>query len=258
MRILVPIKRVTVLSEDFELEDGVVDPADLEPELNDWDRFSVQAAVDLAAGDGDEIVVVTVGDDDAEEELRSCMALGAHRGIRAWSDALAAGDPLAVARVLAAVVEREQPDLVLCGAQSSDSAHGATGIALAGFADLTHVAVVRHVERDGAGLLVHRELEGGVVERLAVDLPALLTVQTGINEPGYATLRQIKQANQLPLDVLDLDDLGLDAAELAATAGVESTTLAAPERLATAQMLDGSAEEIAGRIAAILREEAQR
>ena len=136
--------------------------------------------------------------------MRACLAKGADRALRVWDDALEGADPLAVARVLAAVVERESPDLVLCGVQSSDAVKGATGVALAAHLGLPRVAVVKALDYDaGSGsATVERELEGGLIELLRVRLPALLTIQTGINEPRYANLRAIKQAKEKPLEVL--------------------------------------------------------
>ena len=133
--------------------------------------------------------MVSVGGEEAEEGLRACLAKGADRAVRIWDDALEGADPLAVARVLAPAVERESPDLVLCGVQSSDGVYSATGVALAEHLGLPRVAVVKALDYDaGAGTAaVERELEGGLVELLRVRLPALLTIQTGINEPRYAT-----------------------------------------------------------------------
>src|SRR5579859_4142236 len=171
MKIVVPIKAVAALDDEFELtgDAAAVDPDYLEWDLNEWDSFSVEAALELrdAAGEG-EVVAVTVGDEDAEDALLSCLAKGADRGVRIWDDALDGADPMAVARVLAAAVARESPDLVLCGVQSSDAVNGATGIALAGLLDLAHVAVVKRIERDGDALTVERELEGGLIEVVRV------------------------------------------------------------------------------------------
>src|ERR671914_274440 len=184
MKVVVPVKEVAVLDEEFELlEDRPgVDPDAIEWDLNEWDNFSVEEALQLreAAGEG-EVVVISVGGEEAEEGLRACLAKGADRAVRIWDGALEGADPLAVARVLAAAVERESPDLVL-----------------------PRVAVVNALDYDaGAGAAtVERELEGGLVELLRVRLPALLTIQTGINEPRYATLRAIKQAKEKPLDVV--------------------------------------------------------
>ena len=255
MRVLVPVKQVARLDEDFELRDGDVDPDGLEWELNEWDTFSLEAALQVreAAGEG-EVVAVTVGDEEAEAGLLKCLAMGADRGLRIWEDALAGADALAVARVLAAVVERESPDLVLCGVQSSDAVNGATGIALAGHIGMAHVAVVKRIELDGTTATVERELEGGLVEVLRISTPALLTIQTGINEPRYATLRAIKQAREKPLEVQTAAALGIDGGILASASGARRRRLAAPAAGRGAEMLNGSTAEVAERIAELVRE----
>ena len=256
MKIVVPVKQVAALDDEFELlDDGGVDPDFVEWELNEWDTFSLEAAQQIGEAAGDaEIVVVSVGDEEAEEGLLACLAKGADRGVRVWDDALEGADALAVARVLAAAVERENPDLVLCGVQSSDAVNGATGVALAAHLDLPHVAVVKGLEVSDGTVTVDRELEGGLVEVLRVELPALLTIQTGINEPRYATLRAIKQARDKPLDVIGLDDLGLDDDAVAAAAGARVRRLGHHEKGEGAEMLSGSPDEIAARIAEIVRE----
>jgi electron transfer flavoprotein beta subunit len=257
MKIVVPVKQVAALDDEFELADDgrAVDPDFIEWDLNEWDTFSVEAALQLreAAGEG-EVVVVTVGDEEAEEGLLACLARGADRAIRIWDSGLEGADALAVARVLAPAVSRESPDLVLCGVQSSDAVNGATGVALAGLLDLPHVAVVKGLSYADGTATVERELEGGLIEVLRVRLPALLTIQTGINEPRYATLRAIKQAREKPLDEIGLDDLGLDAGEVAGAAGSRLRRLAHPEKGEGAEMLNGSPESVAARIAEIVKE----
>src|SRR6202451_2641792 len=149
MKIVVAVKQVAALDDEFELlDDGSgVDPDFFEFDLNEWDAFSLEVALELreAADDG-EVVVVTVGDQESEEALLSCLAKGADRAVRVSSDGLATDDPLTVARVLAAAVERESADLVLCGVQSSDAVNGATGVALAGYLDLPHGAVGKSLD----------------------------------------------------------------------------------------------------------------
>ena len=259
MKIVVAVKSVATLDDEFELtgDASAVDPDFLEWDLNEWDGFSLEAALELREAQGEgEVVALTVGARDAEEALLSCLARGADRGVRIWDEALEGADALAVATVLAAAVEREAPDLVLCGVQSSDAVNGATGIALAGLLDLAHVAVVRRLDYDSATgtATVERELEGGLVELLSVRLPALLTIQTGINQPRYATLRAIKQAREKPMAVDDLAALGLSEADLAAVAGSRRRELAVPDRGAGAEMLGGSVEEMAARIADLVKE----
>jgi electron transfer flavoprotein beta subunit len=253
----VPVKQVALLDDEFELLDGGsgVDPDRLEWDLNEWDSFSLEAAVQLreAAGDG-EVIAISVGDEEAQDGLLSALAKGADRAVRIWDDALQEADALAVARVLAAAVGPESPDLILCGVQSSDAVNSATGIALAGYLGLPHVAVVKKIELDGEAATVERELEGGLVELVRIALPALLTIQTGINEPRYATLRAIKQAREKPLEVRSLADVGLDADAVSSAAGAHRRRLAHPEKGEGAEMLGGSTAEIAARIAAIVKE----
>jgi electron transfer flavoprotein beta subunit len=257
VKIVVPVKEVAVLDEEFELlEDRPgVDPDAIEWDLNEWDDFSVEEALQLreAGGDG-EVVVISVGGEEAEEGLRACLAKGADRAVRIWDDALEAADPLAVARVLAAAVGRESPDLVLCGVQSSDGVHSATGVALAEHLGLPRVAVVKALEHEGGALTVERELEGGLVELLRLRPPALLTIQTGINEPRYATLRAIKQAKEKPLDVVGLGDLGLEAGAVEAAAGSRVRSMSHPDTGEGAEMLNGSPAEVASRIADIVKD----
>jgi electron transfer flavoprotein beta subunit len=259
VKVVVAVKAVATLDDEVDLVDDetAVDPDGLEWDVNEWDTFSLEEALTLrdAAGDG-EVVVVTVGDDEAEESLLACLAKGADRAVRIWDDTLAGADPLAVARVLAAGIERESPDLVLCGVQSSDAVNGATGVATAAHLGLPHVAVVKGLDYDAAAgvATVERELEGGLVEVLRVRVPALLTIQTGINAPRYATLRAIKQARDKPLDELGLSDLGLDDGALDASRGSRTRRLRHPEKGAGAQMLDGSPAEVAARIADIVKE----
>ena len=257
MKVVVAVKAVAALDDEAELVDGdtAVDPDGLEWDLNEWDAFSLEEALTLrdAAGDG-EVVALTVGDEEAQDSLLACLAKGADRAVRIWDDALEGADPLAVARVLAAAIEPEAPDLVLCGVQSSDAVNGATGVAVAAHLGLPHVAVVKRLELEAGVATVERELEGGLVEVLRIRLPALMTIQTGINEPRYATLRAIKQARDKPLSELGLDDVGLDAARVGAAAGARLRRLRHPEKGEGAEMLDGSPEDVAARIADIVKE----
>ena len=140
--------------------------------------------------------------------------------------------------------------------QSSDAVNGATGVALAGYLELPHVAVVKDLEYAAAEstATVRRELEGGLVEVLRVRTPALLTIQTGINQPRYANLRAIKQAREKPMEVSTPEQLGLDAGEMAAAAGSRRRDLRPPERGEGAEMLQGSPDQVAARIVEIVRD----
>jgi electron transfer flavoprotein beta subunit len=271
LKILVPVKQVARLREDFAplaagASDGAVAPgADaLQWVANEWDAVSLEVALtlrDRAADEGVagvEVVAVTVGDERGEPALRAALAMGAERAIRVWDEALdVASDganPLSVARLLAAVAAAESPQLILCGAQSADMANAATGVALAGLLDLAHVAVASAIERDGELLTVQRELEDGAVELLRISMPALLTVQTGANSPRRPNLRAIKQARTAAVSVLGLAELGLEAGALSAAAGARTTGLYARPAANGATPLEGSPAEIGARIAAIVGE----
>jgi electron transfer flavoprotein beta subunit len=251
MRVVACVKHVSVLGDEVEFSaDGRdVDADYLDRALNEWDACAAEEALRIreAVGEG-EVIVVTVGDEEAEAALRRCLAMGADRALRVRSEGLDSLDPFTVARALAGAIGPENADLVLTGVQSSDSVQAATGTALAELLDRPSVAVVTHAEYDHQArrATVHRELEGGLVDVVEVDTPALLTIQTGINEPRYASLRAIKQAEQQEIAVLDPGDGGIPAYRV--------RRMFAPTRSAGAEMLDGEPAEIARRIAELVRE----
>ena len=159
------MKQVAVLGDEVEFteDERDVDPDYLDFALNEWDTYATEEALRLveAAGSG-EVVVVSVGDEDAEDAMRRCLAMGADRGIRVEAEGRL--DPIQVARALAEVVQGESADLVFAGVQSSDSVQAATGVALAGLLDMPSVAVVTKIELGDGKATVNRELEGGLVE----------------------------------------------------------------------------------------------
>jgi electron transfer flavoprotein beta subunit len=188
-------------------------------------------------------VVVTVGDEEADGALRRCLAMGADRAIRVVG---APVDPVSTARALAGVVAAESADLVLTGVQSSDSVQGSTGTALAELVGLPRVAVVTRIDWDGSGpATVDRELEGGLVDVVEVDTPAVLTIQTGINQPRYANLRAIKQAEQVEIAVVPAET-GEPAYRV--------RRMFTPPRGEGAELLNGSPAQVAQRIVELVRE----
>ena len=248
MKIIVCVKQVASLEDDVEFTDDErdVDHDYLDFSLNEWDSFATEEALQIRerAGEG-EVLVVTVGDDEAEDALRHCLAMGADRAIRVEAELT---DGLAVARALDEVVRDEAPDLVLCGVQSGDAVQAATGTALAELLGLPRVAVVKRIEWEpgAATATVERELEGGVVDVVEVEVPAVLTIQTGINEPRYVTLRAVKQAEQVDIDLRE------PPGEL--EPGYRVRRMFLPPKGEGAEMLDGSAADIAARINEIVKE----
>jgi electron transfer flavoprotein beta subunit len=250
VKIVVCVKQVAALGDEVEFTDDErdVDPDFLDFALNEWDSFATEEALQIRErlGDG-EVVVVSVGDEDSEDAIRRCLAMGADRAIRIEGEDVPP-DPISVAKALAPVVEREAPDLVLCGVQSSDAVQAATGVALAELIGLPRVAVVTKLDWDAGTKTarVNRELEGGLLDLVEVDTPAVLTIQTGINEPRYATLRAIKQAEQQEIEVVEPDESG--------EPGYRVRRMFVPPKGEGAEMLNGSPETIAQRIKDIVAE----
>ncbi|HEV2032875.1 MAG TPA: electron transfer flavoprotein subunit beta/FixA family protein [Candidatus Dormibacteraeota bacterium] len=247
MKLVVCVKLVKILGDEVEFTpDGLdVDPDYLEHALNEWDACALEEALRIREHLGEaEVVAVTAGDKLSEAALRRCLAMGADRAVRVESTVL---DPISTARAIAAAVEPESADLVLCGVQSSDSVQGSTGTALSEQLGLPRVAVVKKLEWGGSGpATVQRELEGGLIDVVEVDTPAVLTIQTGINQPRYATLRAIKLAEQQEIAVIAGPDIGEPAYRV--------RRMFAPPKGEGAQMLKGSPSEIAGQIAGIIKE----
>ncbi len=258
MKILVTVKEVAEAEDDFDIAGLDIDERYLEFDLNEWDEYAIEEAVQIKEdGDDVEVVSVTIGPERAEETIRMGLAKGVDRAIRVWDDAFEdAGmlDPKTKADLLSAVVEAEEPDLVLTGVQAGDDSFGATGVTLAESIDFEWGAVVNALDLDAdAGVAsVHRELEGGIEELTDIELPAVLTIQTGINEPRYASLRGIRQAQSKPLDLHELDDIGLD--DEALESPLSRTAMYEPESEGDATVFEGSAEETATELASLLRD----
>lgn len=256
MKILVPVKQIAVVDEEFELRaDGKdVDPDYLNYESNEWDDYSYEAALEIMETTaGVEVIPIAVGPAEAEEVLRRCLAKGGDRGIRVWDDALIDATPAAIAHVLSKVVAKEAPDLVFTGTLSSDRSYAQTGVSLAAMLDWPHVAVVTGIDwaLGSRTAKLRRELEGGLIEELSVQCPAVLTIQLGINTPRYASLRGVKLAKEKPVQQWSLADLGLSAPELISSFRVRR--MYKPEK-GRAELISGTTAEQAARLAAIINE----
>lgn len=257
MKILVTVSEAVTVDDDFEIDGTTIDERYLTHDLNEWDEYATEEAVQISeANDDVEVVTATVGPERTEETIRQALAKGADRAVRVWDETLvdaAVLDSATKARILAAVARAEDPDLVLTGVQSGDYSFGATGVALAAELGYEWAAVVNTLDLQGGTASVHRELEGAIEELSDVELPAVLTIQTGINEPRYASLRGIRQAQNKPLDVQSLADLEINAADLPLSLTLLS--LAEPDADGEAELFEGDAKETAGQLAALLAEE---
>jgi electron transfer flavoprotein beta subunit len=258
MKLLVTVKEVAEPEDDFEISGLEIDEKFLEYDLNEWDDYAVEEAVQLKEENDevDEVVAVTIGPERSEETIRMALAKGADRAVRVWDDAFEAGevlDPNAKAEVLAAVAEEEDPDLIFTGVQADDDSIGGTGVALADKLGFQWAAVVNNFEYDiEEGVAnVHRELEGGVEEVTEVEGPAVFTIQTGINEPRYASLRGIRQAQSKEIAPKTLDNLGLDDSAVETPIGIND--MYEPTSESDTEYIEGSPEDMADGIAELLR-----
>ena len=210
MKILVPVKRVADYNVKVRVKaDGTgVDLANVKMSMNPFDEIAVEEAVRLKEkGVATEIVAVSCGVAQCQETLRTAMAIGADRAILVESnDEL---QPLAVAKLLKALVDKEQPQLVICGKQAIDDDANQTGQMLAALARLPQATFASKVEVADGKLNATREIDGGL-EKLQLDLPAVVTTDLRLNEPRYVTLPHIMKAKKKPLETLKPADLGVD------------------------------------------------
>lgn len=260
MKIVVAVKQVAALDEDFEIraDEKDVDEDFLIYDLNEWDDYSLEEAMKIKESSDVEVevVVVSVGPDRVDESLRKCLAKGADRAIRVWDDAIEGSDAIAIGKVLAAVISKEAPNMVFAGVQSSDQAYASTGISTATYLNWPHAAVVSNLEykvgSDSA--TIRRELEGGLLQELEIHCPAVLTIQLGINKPRYASLRGIKQAAAKPIEEWSLGDVGLSAADVGADRSMSRVRRMYIPEQGRAQMIEGTVAEQAARIIEIVKE----
>jgi electron transfer flavoprotein beta subunit len=224
-------------------------------QMNEWDRFALEEAVQLKERTGGSLTAFLLGPEEAEESLRRCLAVGADRAVRIWDPALANGGPLAIAPLLRAALADAPFDLILAGAQASDDGYGLVGPALAELLGVPSAALVNRLEVSDRKAVCTRELEGGWGEVVELDLPAVVTIQTGINEPRYVSVLGIRKARSKPIDLQGLEQLGLSAGAVAEpSAKVRLEALELPPAGGEAELLTGSPEEVAKRFVAVLTE----
>ena len=212
MKVLVPVKRVI----DYNVKARVkpdqsgVDLANVKMSMNPFDEISVEEAVRLKeAGTATEIVVVSIGPQQAQETIRTALAMGADRGILIKTDEMV--EPLAVAKLLKAVVDEEAPELVILGKQAIDDDSNQTGQMLAALLDWPQGTFASKVEIADGKANVTREVDGGL-QTVALDMPAIVTTDLRLNEPRYASLPNIMKAKKKPIDMKEVGDYGVDVA----------------------------------------------
>lgn len=260
MKILVAVKQVASLDEDFEIRSDKKDVEEdfLLYDLNEWDDFSLEEAMKIKeSSDAEvEVVVVSVGPDRVDESLRKCLAKGADRAIRVWDEAIEGSDSIVIGRILGAVAKQEMPDMVFAGVQSSDQAYSSTGISTAAYLNWPHAAVVADLQYKpgSSSAVIRRELEGGILQEVEINCPAVLTIQLGINKPRYASLRGIKQATAKPIEEISLSDIGLSPADVGAGSSMSRVRRMYIPAKGRAQMIEGTIAEQAAKLIQIINE----
>jgi len=259
MDIVVCVKRVpdTTEAEIAIRDDGRgIKEEGLVFDINEADNYAVEEALLLKEELGGSVTVLTVGPPEADEALRMCLAKGADRAVRLTDERFEGSDSYATARILAQAIKGMDYDLVLTGCMADDDGAAQVGVTLAEMLGIPHAALVVSTEVEDGRIKVHRELEGGLHEVLEIELPALLTIQTGINEPRYASIFGIRKAMKKEIEVLGLEDLGL-AEEAVGEAGSKTSLirLFIPEVTAQATILEGSPEEVSTELVTIFKNE---
>ncbi|MBU0464809.1 MAG: electron transfer flavoprotein subunit beta/FixA family protein [Proteobacteria bacterium] len=247
MEILVCVKRVPDTAEnEFELNSAGndLDRDDLVYSVNEWDNYAVEEAIQIVDKVGGSVTVITVGDDESEEVLRREMAMGANNGILLSDDAFEGSDGRGIATILKTEIEKGSYDLILSGAQADEGA-GQVGGMIAAMLDYPYASLVNKIEVGDGKIIVGREIEGGNQEMNEIQLPCVLSIQTGINEPRYVGIRGIRKVASVDIPVKGAADLGIDAASVGeAGAKTKRVDYFVPDTGEGAEMLEGSTGEI--------------
>jgi electron transfer flavoprotein beta subunit len=222
---------------------------DLVYSINEWDNYAVEEALQIVAKAGGSVTVVTVGGDDDEEILRREMAMGATHGVLISDDAFTGSDGRGIATILKAFVQKGHYDLILTGVQAEDGGAQVGGM-LAAMLDYPFASLVNSIEvLEGRKLKISREIEGGNREMNEIDLPCVLSIQTGINEPRYVGMRGIRAVASVPVPTYTASDLGVEVGTVGeAAAKVKRVDYFVPALGKGAEILQGSREEIIDKV----------
>jgi electron transfer flavoprotein beta subunit len=254
MKIVIAIKQVPERDAPVRIAANAkeIEERDLQFAMNEPDAYALEEALQLKEQHGGEVIVVSAGPERVGTTIREALAKGADRAIHIVCDDLGGRDGLGVARLLAAAIKPENPDLVLTGLQSEDLGLGQTGVVLAELLALPHATLILNVEKTESGIKVKRELEEGWFQSIEMPTPAVLTMQSGGSKLRYATLMGIKRAKTKETRQMAAGDLSADAAPVVV---LEQITL--PRKEKSTQILPGSPKEAAAALVEKLKTEAR-
>ncbi len=254
MNIVVCIKQVPAKDAPLAIAEGGtwIREADIGFEMNEPDSYALEEGLRLKEKHGGEVVALSMGPERVKQTIKEALAKGADRGIHVADDKFFALDPLAAARSLAAAIAKEKFDLVLTGLQSDDHGFGQTGVLLAGILDLPHATIIMQIDVTDGRMKLKRELEAGWFQWVELPLPAVLSVQSGINKVRYATLKGIMAAKKKEIATIPRESLGV---AVEPTQRVERIYV--PQKTKKTEMLGGTPKEAAAKLVEKLKFEAR-
>ncbi|HEX2664255.1 MAG TPA: electron transfer flavoprotein subunit beta/FixA family protein [Candidatus Acidoferrum sp.] len=252
MNIIVCIKQVPAKDAPLAIAGNWIKESDIGFEMNEPDSYALEEALRLKEKHGGEVVALSMGPERVKQTIKEALAKGADRGIHIADDQFAQLDPLGSARALAAAVQKEKVDLVLTGLQSDDHGFGQTGVLLAALLDRPHATIIMQIEVQDGKMKLKRELEAGWFQRMECPLPAVLTIQSGINKVRYATLKGIMAAKKKEITTIARESLGVPRE---ATQKIERIYV--PTKTKKTEFLTGTAKEVASKLVEKLKFEAR-
>lgn len=253
MNIYVLLKRTFDTEEKITIDDGRIDEDGAEFIINPYDEYAVEEAIIQRDEHGGEVTVVTVGDEDAEKQLRTALAMGADKAVLInTEDDLEEGDQYTTAKILEAFFEEKEVDLILAGNVAIDEASGQVGPRLAEALGIPFITTITNLSVEGESVSVEKDVEGDL-EKIETSLPLLVTCQQGLNEPRYPSLPGIMKAKKKPLDELEIDDLDLDEEDVEQKTKTIEVFL--PPAKEAGKVLEGDVEEQVKELVSLLKNE---
>lgn len=255
MNIYVLLKKTFDTEEKIVVSDGEIQDDSAEFIINPYDEYAVEEAIVQRDAHGGEVTVVTIGDEDAEKQLRTALAMGADKSVLInTEDDLEEGDQFTTTKILEAFFEDKEVDLILAGNVAIDEASGQVGPRIAERLDMPFVTTIVGLDIEDGIAKVEKDIEGDV-EKLEIPLPVLVTCQQGLNEPRYPSLPGIMKAKKKPLEELEIDDLDLDEDELEPK--TETIDIFLPAEKQAGRVLEGEVDDQVKELVSLLKNEAK-
>jgi electron transfer flavoprotein beta subunit len=252
VNIIVCIKQVPAKDAPLSITGNWIRESDIGFEMNEPDSYALEEALRLKEKHGGEVIALSMGPERVKQTIKEALAKGADRGIHIADDNFAQLDPLGSAKSLAAAIKQQKNDLVLTGLQSDDHGFGQTGVLLAGVLDVPHATIIMAIEVEGQKMKLKRELEAGWFQHMECPLPAVLTIQSGINKVRYATLKGIMAAKKKEIMTIARESLGVSVEP---TQRVEKIYV--PVKSKKTEFLTGTPKEVASKLVEKLKFEAR-